>query len=114
VIDYAAVAPALVGAGGAIAVLIADLFLPLARRLLVLWIAAATAVAAIVVEIVLAGRTRATFCLPATTLPGNVHVGQSCSFVVDRFTVYVGVLLAAGTLAVVASAWLVYRRRKQS
>jgi hypothetical protein len=40
------------------------------------------------------GDSRGTFCTPATTLPGSVHVGQSCSYVVDRFTVFLLVVFA--------------------
>src|SRR5215475_8480930 len=87
-IDYAALAPVLVAAAGVVAVLVADLVLPVRRRPLLLWVGVVAAAGALAASLALAGQTRGTFCTPATTLPGGVHVGPSCSYVVDRFTVF--------------------------
>jgi NADH-quinone oxidoreductase subunit N len=105
-IDYAALAPVLVAAIGAVAVLVADLVLPLRSRPAVLWVAVAAGVGTLVASLALIGQRRSTFCTGPTTLPGNVHVGQSCSYVLDGFTLFFLVLLSAaavGTLLVTAA-----------
>ncbi len=105
-IDYVPLAPALVAAIGAIAVLVADLVLPLRIRPAVLWLALAGAVGTLIASLALIGQRRGTFCTPATTLPGNVHVGQACSYELDGFTLFFLVLLSAaavGTLLVTAA-----------
>ncbi|MEN3360198.1 MAG: NADH-quinone oxidoreductase subunit [Mycobacteriales bacterium] len=105
-IDYVPLAPALVAAIGALAVLVADLVLPLRVRPAVLWLAAAGAAGTLIASLALIGRRRGTFCTPPTTLPGNVHVGQSCSYVLDGFTLFFLILLSAaavGTLLVTAA-----------
>jgi NADH-quinone oxidoreductase subunit N len=97
-IDYAALAPATAAACGVVAVLLADLLLPLRRRPAVVWVAVAGAVATLAASLALIGQRRATFCTPPAVLPGNVHVGQSCSYVVDGFTLFFLVLLSAAAL----------------
>ncbi len=94
-IDYVALAPALVAALAAVVVLVADLAVPLRSRRAVLWVAVAGAAGSLVASLVLIGDRRATFCTPAATLPGEVAVGPSCSYVVDGFTVFLLVLLSA-------------------
>jgi NADH-quinone oxidoreductase subunit N len=105
-IDYVPLAPALVAAVGAVAVLVADLVLPLRVRPAVLGVAVAAAAGSLVASLALIGQRRSTFCTPPTTLPGNVEVGQSCSYVLDGFTLFFFVLLSAaavGTLLVTAA-----------
>jgi len=97
-IDYVALAPALVAALAAVAVLLADLVLPLPRRPAVLWVAVAGAVAATAASLALVGQRRSTFCTPPATLPGGVASGQSCSYVVDGFTLFLLVLMSASAL----------------
>lgn len=97
-VDYTAMAPVLAAGLGAAAVLVADLFWPLARRAAVLWVAVAGAVAALAASLALVGAQRATFCTGPTVLAGDVRVGASCSYVVDRFTVFFLVLLSAAAL----------------
>jgi NADH-quinone oxidoreductase subunit N len=103
-IDYAAIAPVLVAALAAVTVLAADLVLPLAHRALVIWVGVAGALGACGASLGLAGQTRRTFCVGGGTLPGNVHVGQSCSYVVDRFTVYLLVLVSAAAAVALLAA----------
>jgi NADH-quinone oxidoreductase subunit N len=104
-IDYVAMAPVLIAAGGVVAVLVTDLALPLRRRAAVLWVGVASGVAALAWSLGLAGQHRATFCSPPATLPGGVRTPISCAYVVDRFTVFLLVLLtAAAVVALVASA----------
>jgi NADH-quinone oxidoreductase subunit N len=100
-IDYAALAPLLAATVGAVAVLVADLVLPLAtRRAGVFAVALAGSVAALVAALLLVGDRRATFCTPPATLPGGIHVGRSCSYQVDGFTLFLLVLLTAATVGV--------------
>jgi NADH-quinone oxidoreductase subunit N len=94
-IDYVALAPALVAALAAVVVLLADLAVPLRSRRAVLWVAVAGAAGCLAASLALIGDRRATFCTPAATLPGDVAVGPSCSYVVDGFTVFLLVLLSA-------------------
>src|SRR5215468_8301316 len=111
-IDYAALAPVLVAAVGVVAVLVADVALPIRRRPLLLWVGVVAAAGALAASLALAGRTRSTFCTPATTLPGGVQVGPTCSYVVDKFTVFLLVVISAAALVVlVASAAVVDDRR---
>jgi NADH-quinone oxidoreductase subunit N len=99
-VDSFALAPVLVAAIGAIAVLVADLVVPLARRHLVLLVAMAGAAGTLGAAVALIGERRSTFCTPAATLPGGVAVGQSCSYTVDGFTLFFLVLLPAAALGV--------------
>jgi NADH-quinone oxidoreductase subunit N len=85
-IDYAALAPLLVVSAAAVAVLVADLFLPLGRRAAAIWVALAGTLGTLVAGVVAGARERRTFCTPTTTLPGGVRTGRSCSYVVDHFT----------------------------
>jgi NADH-quinone oxidoreductase subunit N len=105
-IDYVPLAPVLVAALGSVAVLVADLVLPLRVRPAVLGIAVVAAAGSLVASLALIGQRRSTFCTPPTTLPGGVQVGQSCSYVLDGFTLFFLVLLSAaavGTLLVTAA-----------
>lgn len=99
-IDYAAMAPLLVVSGMALVVLVADLFLPLARRGLALWLAVAGAVAALIAIAAVGPGERGTFCTPAAALPGRVRVGPSCSYVVDHFTVLFGMVFCLAAVVV--------------
>jgi NADH-quinone oxidoreductase subunit N len=111
-IDYVALAPVLAAAVGVVAVLVADVALPVRRRPVLLWVGVVAAAAALAASLALAGQTRRTFCTPATTLPGGVQVKPSCSYVVDQFTVFLLVVISAAALVVLlASAAVVDDRR---
>lgn len=97
-IDYVAIAPILVAAAGVIAVLVTDLVLPQRGRAAVLWVGVVAAAGTVAASLALAGDSRGTFCTPPTTLPGGVQVGRSCSYVVDRFTVFLLVVISAAAL----------------
>ncbi len=99
-IDYAAMAPLLVVSVAALAVLVTDLFLPLARRGLALWLAVAGVGVALVTVVVVGPGRRGTFCTPPATLPGGVRVPAACSYVVDHFTVLFGVIFCLAALIV--------------
>ncbi|GAA2606137.1 NADH-quinone oxidoreductase subunit N [Actinomadura fulvescens] len=99
-IDYAAVAPALIVAVAAIAVLLADAF-DVPRRVVGMLSGGALAVALLSVVLLAFGDRRATFCLPGE-LRGNGP--RSCSYVADDFTLlFQGVVLAAAVVVVLLS-----------
>jgi len=99
-VDAAALAPVLVAALSAVAVLVCDLVLPLGRRHAVLLVAAVGAAGALVAALALVGQRRSTFCTPPGTLPIGIQVGRSCSYTVDGFTLFFLVLLPAVALGV--------------
>jgi NADH-quinone oxidoreductase subunit N len=99
-IDYPAILPVLLTGAGALAVLVADLFLGPDRKALLGGITAAVLVCAGAAEGALwSGRAtpRQTFCVPA---PGTV----ACSYSVDRFSLVLQSLVLAATLFVVLMA----------
>lgn len=99
-IDYAAIAPPLIVAVAAVALLLADAF-DVPRRLLGLFGGGALLVALGAVGALAAGDRRATFCLPAD-LRGDGP--RSCSYVADDFTLlFQGVVLAAAVIVVLLS-----------
>jgi NADH-quinone oxidoreductase subunit N len=99
-IDYAAIAPPLIVAVAAIAILLADAF-DVPRRLLAVLNVVSLAVALAAVVALAFGDPRATFCLP-----GDLR-GQgppSCSYVTDDFTlIFQGVVLVAALVVVLIS-----------
>jgi NADH-quinone oxidoreductase subunit N len=113
-IDYVQIAPPLIVAGGALVVLVAELFVPQARKQLVAWLTLAIlAVAAIPALALWPGRRRGTFCIDTpinvvkigTTskpklLPYVVSL-SNCSYLSDRFTLIFQFLALAGAFVVV-------------
>ncbi len=102
-IDYTALLPVLLVAAGALAVLVADLFLPEKRKP---WLALGTIavlIAALVAETTLwttkSTLARNTFCL---TTPS--HTSAACSYSVDSFTLTLQTLALAATVLVVLMA----------
>ena len=94
-IDYAAMAPVLAAALGALAVLVVDLVAPLRLRTTAAFGAALLgAAAALVAALALRGGTRATFCAP----PAPLEVGEPCSYAVDPTTAGLLALLSAAAL----------------
>lgn len=99
IVDYAALAPVLAAALGALAVLVVDLAAPLrVRTSATFGTALLGAVAALVASLALIGERRRAFCTPPVTLPGGVPVGESCSYTVDGLTLHLLVLLSAAAL----------------
>jgi NADH-quinone oxidoreductase subunit N len=105
-IDYTALLPPLLTAGGALAVLLADLFLGSERKAWLAWGALGAVVAALVAEAVLwSERTkvpRNTFCVPGPK--GASATALSCSYSVDNFTLTLQTLVLAATVLVVLMA----------
>jgi NADH-quinone oxidoreductase subunit N len=88
-VDWLAVAPPTVAAVVAIAVLVADLFVPEARKPLLGWISVAGLAAAALMLLPLLDGDRSTFC---------VHGTHACSYTADRFTLVVQFLVLGGAL----------------
>ncbi len=103
-IDYTAILPVLIVAGGALILLVADLFLDEIDRPLLSWAAAGILVAALVAQTVLwAERTsqpRQTFCLNGAA---SARIGL-CSYSVDNLSLTLQTLALAATLLVVLMA----------
>lgn len=101
-IDYAAIAPPLLLAAAALAVLFADAFLPARRRAAVGYTSLAGVLVTLAGAVLLAvdvGRDgpRRTFCLPGEGPP-------ACSYVVDEFTVLVQLVMLVAAVVVVLVA----------
>ncbi|MEU2181118.1 NADH-quinone oxidoreductase subunit N [Streptomyces thermolilacinus] len=89
-VDWAAIAPPTIAAVVALAVLVADLFLPRARKPLLAWTAIAGLAAALLALLPLSAGDRATFCL--TQDP------DACSYTADHFTLAIQLLVLGGAL----------------
>jgi len=103
-IDYTAILPVLIVAGGALALLVADLFLDDVDRPLLSWATAVILVGALVAQTVLwtqrTAQPRQTFCLPG---PGSERLGL-CSYSVDNLSLTLQTLALGATLLVVLMA----------
>jgi NADH-quinone oxidoreductase subunit N len=95
-IDYAAIAPALIVALTALAVLVADLFLEGARKRLLPWLSLAGVSLALLSLLPLADSDRRTFCLP-----GQDALLVSCSYVVNQLTLVFQLVALAGAAVVI-------------
>lgn len=102
-IDYVALSPVLITAGGALAVLLADLFLRRDRKPWLSWGTLGVTIAALAAEIVLwstkTALPRDTFCVST-----GVRGGGLCSYSVDNFTLTLQTLVIAATALVVLMA----------
>ncbi|WP_099900052.1 NADH-quinone oxidoreductase subunit N [Streptomyces sp. TLI_171] len=94
-VDWVAVAPPLIAALAALAVLVTDLFLPEARKRLLGWLSAAGLLAALAVllPLVLGDGTRSTFCFSSP--------GGGCSYTADHFALAFQLLALGGALLTV-------------
>ncbi|SHK55257.1 NADH-quinone oxidoreductase subunit N [Actinacidiphila paucisporea] len=88
-VDWTALTPVLIPAALAVAVLVADLFLPAERKPLLGWVTAAGLAAAALTVIPLRDGHRTTFCQPGT---------GGCSYAADHFTLVIQVLVLGGAL----------------
>lgn len=106
-IDYTALLPVLIVAGGALVVLVTDLFLTEARKPWLAWGTVVILIAALIAETALwSSRTalpRNTFCLLGNGPGANAGVG-ACSYSVDSFTLTLQTLTLAATVLVVLMA----------
>ncbi|MGW3268934.1 NADH-quinone oxidoreductase subunit N [Streptomyces sp. NPDC001056] len=89
-VDWLAVAPPLIAAVVALGVLVADLFLPEARKAVLGWISVAGLAAAALMLLPLLDGERATFCLNGTP--------RACSYTADHFTLVIQFLVLGGAL----------------
>jgi NADH-quinone oxidoreductase subunit N len=103
-IDYTAILPVLIVAGGALALLVADLFLDDIDRPLLSWATAAILVVALIAQTVLwterTSQPRQTFCLPGA---GSAKLGL-CSYSADNLSLTLQTLALGATLLVVLMA----------
>ncbi|UJB42632.1 NADH-quinone oxidoreductase subunit N [Streptomyces sp. A1-5] len=106
-VDWLAIAPPTLTAAVALVVLVADLFLPTARKPLLGWLATAGLAASALLLLPLLDGRRRTFCLahpsPATTPGGErsalaANLPDACSYVADHFTLIVQFLVLGGAL----------------
>ncbi|TVZ77122.1 NADH-quinone oxidoreductase subunit N [Streptomyces sp. BK340] len=89
-VDWLAIAPPTIAAVVGLAVLVADLFVPEARKPLLGWISVAGLAAATLMLLPLLDGDRSTFCLP-----GDASV---CSYTADHFTLVIQFLALGGAL----------------
>ncbi|MFV2119619.1 NADH-quinone oxidoreductase subunit N [Streptomyces sp. Act-28] len=89
-VDWAAIAPPTIVAVVALAVLVADLFLPRARKPVLAWTATAGLAAALLALVPLRAGDRSTFCL--TDDPG------ACGYTADHFALAIQLLVLGGAL----------------
>ncbi|MFC6597295.1 NADH-quinone oxidoreductase subunit N [Kitasatospora paranensis] len=95
-VDWTAVAPPLIAALAALAVLLADLFLPDGRKRVLGWASAAGLLLALLSMLPLVrGDARATFCLRTVAGPG------ACSYVADHFALAFQLIALGGALVAV-------------
>ncbi|MDF6044214.1 NADH-quinone oxidoreductase subunit N [Streptomyces sp. JH14] len=92
-VDWLAIAPPVVVATVALAILVADLFLPEERKPLLGWATIAGLVASLALLVPLRDGNHATFCL--TTATG---ADQACSYTADHFALIIQVLVLGGAL----------------
>lgn len=99
-IDWLAIAPPTIAALTGLAVLVADLFLPEARKRLLGWIAAAGLALAALALLPLLDGDRDTFCLTGVggtgSGSGSATGGAACSYVADQFTLVIQLLVLGG------------------
>jgi NADH-quinone oxidoreductase subunit N len=89
-VDWAAIAPPTIAAVVALVVLVADLFVPEARKQLLGWGAIAGLAAAVVTLVPLRKGDRSTFCLTTDA--------AACSYTADHFTLVIQFLVLGGAL----------------
>ncbi|MEU3291913.1 NADH-quinone oxidoreductase subunit N [Streptomyces longwoodensis] len=89
-VDWLAIAPPTLAAVVALAVLVADLFLPDAKKQLLGWLSVAGLAASAALLLPLLDGDRSTFCVTGTR--------DACSYTVDRFTLGIQFLVLGGAL----------------
>ncbi|MFE2264299.1 NADH-quinone oxidoreductase subunit N [Streptomyces griseosporeus] len=105
-VDWLAIAPPTVAAVVALAVLVADLFVPEERKPLLGWLSVAGLAASTVLLLPLVDGDRSTFCLP--------DAPTACSYTADRFTLVIQLLVLGGALlAALLSVTALKDARKQ-
>lgn len=105
-VSYAQIAAPLIVAAGAVAVLVAEVFLPPRRKPLVSWLSLLVLAGAAAPDIDLwPGRTVGTFCMPR-----GAAGPAACSYVADRFTLIFQFIALAGAFIVVLMSAASMRR----
>lgn len=119
-VSYAQIAAPLIVAAGAVAVLVAEVFLPPKRKPLVSWLSLLVLAGAVAPDIALwPGRATGTFCMPQSAASlYNLGAGEprtlpsTCSYTADRFAlIFQFVALAGAFIVVLMSASSMKRDR---
>ncbi|MFZ3472233.1 NADH-quinone oxidoreductase subunit N [Streptomyces sp. 4.24] len=103
-VDWLAIAPVVITAAVALAVLVADLFVPEGRKPLLGWISVAGLAAATATLLPLRAGDRATFCLTGEGTGIGIGAGTgiadagACSYAADHFALVVQFLVLGGAL----------------
>ncbi|MFI5620891.1 NADH-quinone oxidoreductase subunit N [Streptomyces sp. NPDC051567] len=97
-VDWLAIAPVVITAAVALAVLVADLFVPERRKPLLGWISVAGLAAATAALLPLRAGDRATFCLTGDPAATATAAATACSYTADHFALVVQFLVLAGAL----------------
>jgi NADH-quinone oxidoreductase subunit N len=102
-IDYAQIAPPLITGGGALAVLVTELFVPAKRKIVVSWLSLAVLTAALVWTAALwPGRVAGTFCMQVRNVDrAGGPLIPACSYQADRFTLLFQLVALGGAILVV-------------
>ncbi|MFF9341597.1 MULTISPECIES: NADH-quinone oxidoreductase subunit N [unclassified Streptomyces] len=97
-VDWLTIAPPTLTALVALGVLVADLFVPAARKQLLGWISVAGLAAALVLLLPLRAGDRATFCLTPAAQTDSAAQTAGCSYTADHFTLVIQLLVLGGAL----------------
>ncbi|MET9345521.1 NADH-quinone oxidoreductase subunit N [Streptomyces termitum] len=97
-VDWLTIAPPTLTALAALGVLVADLFVPAARKQLLGWTAIAALAAALALLLPLRAGDRATFCLTAPAQAASRAQTAGCSYTADDFTLVIQLLVLGGAL----------------
>ncbi|MGW0122830.1 NADH-quinone oxidoreductase subunit N [Streptomyces sp. NPDC003327] len=97
-VDWLTIAPPTLTALVALAVLVADLFVPQERKQLLGWVSVAGLAAALVLLVPLRSGDRTTFCLTADAQAQAHAQTAACSYTADHFTLVIQLLVLGGAL----------------
>ncbi|MET8967854.1 NADH-quinone oxidoreductase subunit N [Streptomyces hydrogenans] len=97
-VDWPTIAPPTLTALVALGVLVADLFVPAARKQLLGWVSVAGLAAALLLLLPLRAGDRATFCLTPAAQADSAAQTAACSYTADHFTLVIQLLVLGGAL----------------
>ncbi|MFB7361135.1 NADH-quinone oxidoreductase subunit N [Streptomyces hydrogenans] len=97
-VDWPTIAPPTLTALVALGVLVADLFVPAARKQLLGWVSVAGLAAALLLLLPLRAGDRATFCLTPAAQADSAARTAACSYTADHFTLVIQLLVLGGAL----------------
>ncbi|MFJ6404040.1 NADH-quinone oxidoreductase subunit N [Streptomyces hydrogenans] len=97
-VDWPTIAPPTLTALVALGILVADLFVPAARKQLLGWVSVAGLAAALLLLLPLRAGDRATFCLTPAAQADSAAQTAACSYTADHFTLVIQLLVLGGAL----------------